>query len=100
MPKATLNHITNRFGHSGFREDCELLAEIVRGLGEERFINHRNLANGASDRSGGVIGLLGLLDRKSLPRYSRCDWRNGHVRCTTVACGSCRPFRRNFARSF
>src|SRR5246127_4921058 len=35
MPKATLHYITNRFGHSGFREDCELLATIVRNLGED-----------------------------------------------------------------
>jgi len=35
MPKATLHYVTNRFGHCGFREDCELLGEIVRTLGEE-----------------------------------------------------------------
>jgi hypothetical protein len=35
MPKATLHYVTNRFGHCGFREDCELLGEIVRSLGEE-----------------------------------------------------------------
>ncbi len=35
MPKATVHYVMNRFGHSGFREDCELLVEIVRGLGEE-----------------------------------------------------------------
>src|ERR1051326_8378325 len=35
MPKATLQYVTNRFGHSGFREDCELLAEIVKTLGED-----------------------------------------------------------------
>ena len=35
MPKATLQYITNRFGHCGFRDDCELLGEIVRSLGEE-----------------------------------------------------------------
>jgi hypothetical protein len=35
MPKATLHYITNRFGHCGFRDDCELLGEIVRSLGEE-----------------------------------------------------------------
>jgi hypothetical protein len=35
MPKATLQYVTNRFGHCGFREDCELLGEIVRSLGEE-----------------------------------------------------------------
>ncbi|HTC78843.1 MAG TPA: hypothetical protein VK657_09515, partial [Terriglobales bacterium] len=26
MPKATIHYVTNRFGHCGFREDCELLA--------------------------------------------------------------------------
>src|SRR5712692_1818960 len=25
MPKATIHYVTNRFGHCGFREDCELL---------------------------------------------------------------------------
>jgi hypothetical protein len=35
MPKTTLHYVTNRFGHCGFREDCELLGEIVHTLGEE-----------------------------------------------------------------
>jgi hypothetical protein len=35
MPKAALHYVTNRFGHCGFRDDCELLGEIVRSLGEE-----------------------------------------------------------------
>ncbi|MGC1483913.1 MAG: HEAT repeat domain-containing protein, partial [Candidatus Acidiferrum sp.] len=35
MPKATLHYVTNRFGHCGFREDCEVLGQIVRGLGED-----------------------------------------------------------------
>ncbi|HXE36078.1 MAG TPA: HEAT repeat domain-containing protein [Verrucomicrobiae bacterium] len=35
MPKATLHYVTNRFGHCGFREDCEVLGNIVRGLGED-----------------------------------------------------------------
>src|SRR5258705_3939569 len=35
MPKASLHYLTNRFANCGFREDCELLCEIVRGLGEE-----------------------------------------------------------------
>src|SRR6202007_817247 len=35
MPKATLRYVTNRFGHCGFREDCEVLGQIVRGLGED-----------------------------------------------------------------
>jgi hypothetical protein len=35
MPKTTLHYVTNRFGHCGFREDCELLGEIVRSLGED-----------------------------------------------------------------
>src|SRR6266403_564428 len=35
MPKATFHYGTNRFGHCGFREDCELLATIIRNLGED-----------------------------------------------------------------
>ena len=35
MPKASLNYMTNRFANCGFREDCELLGEMVRGLGDE-----------------------------------------------------------------
>jgi len=35
MPKATIHYVTNRFGHCGFREDCELLATIIRNLGED-----------------------------------------------------------------
>src|SRR5260370_37687405 len=32
MPKATLHYVTSRFGHCGFRDDCELRSEILRGL--------------------------------------------------------------------
>jgi len=35
MPKATIHYITNRFGHCGFREDCDLLTTIIRNLGED-----------------------------------------------------------------
>jgi hypothetical protein len=35
MPKATIHYVTNRFGHCGFREDCELLTTIVRNLGDD-----------------------------------------------------------------
>jgi hypothetical protein len=59
MPKATLHYVTSRFGHCGFREDCEVLGQIVRGLGED--CTHRLLeilqtapANEAAD----TIGLL------------------------------------------
>ncbi len=35
MPKATIHYVTNRFGHCGFREDCELLSSLLRDLGED-----------------------------------------------------------------
>src|SRR3989475_10065621 len=34
-PKATIPYVTNRFGHCGFREDCDLLTTIIRNLGED-----------------------------------------------------------------
>jgi hypothetical protein len=59
MPKATLQYATNRFGHCGFREDCELLGNIVRGLGEEAI--HRlveTLQSAPANEAAEVVGLL------------------------------------------
>src|SRR5262249_43477947 len=69
MPKATLNYITNRFGHSGFRDDCELLAEVVRGLGEDAV--HRlteTLQTASASEAAEVDGLLGQLNPESVAR--------------------------------
>src|SRR5438067_4451411 len=35
MPKATIHYVTNRFGHCGFREDCELLCTMIHNRSEE-----------------------------------------------------------------
>src|ERR1700674_2376735 len=59
MPKATLHYATNRFGHCGFREDCELLGEIVRSLGEEAI--HRlveTLQTAPASEAAETVGLL------------------------------------------
>ncbi|HYL63231.1 MAG TPA: HEAT repeat domain-containing protein [Candidatus Methylomirabilis sp.] len=59
MPKATLTYVTNRFGHCGFREDCEVLGQIVRGLGEDstqRLVETLQTANAAE--AAETIGLL------------------------------------------
>ena len=67
MPKATLNYITNRFGHSGFRDDCELLAQIVKNLGEDAV--HRlveTLQSAGANEGAEVVGLLGQLDPESV----------------------------------
>jgi hypothetical protein len=69
MPKATLNYITNRFGHSGFRDDCELLAELVKGLGEDAV--HRlteSLQTSSANEAAEVVGLLGQLDPNAVAR--------------------------------
>jgi len=62
MPKATLHYITSRFGHCGFRDDCELLSEIVRGLGEDatqRLIE--TLQTAPASEAAETVGLLTLL---------------------------------------
>ncbi len=59
MPKATLHYVTNRFGHCGFREDCELLGEIVRSLGEDattRLIE--TLQTAPASEAAETVGLL------------------------------------------
>ena len=59
MPKATLQYVTNRFGHCGFRDDCELLCDIVRGLGEDA--THRlveTLQTAPATEAAETVGLL------------------------------------------
>src|ERR1700722_7696747 len=67
MPKASLHYITNRFANCGFREDCELLGELVRGLGEEAV--HRlveTLQTAPATEETEVIGLLSQLSPSSV----------------------------------
>jgi hypothetical protein len=62
MPKATLHYITNRFGHCGFRDDCELLSQIVRGIGEDatqRLVE--TLQTAPATEAAETVGLLTLL---------------------------------------
>ena len=69
MPKATVNYVTNRFGHSGFRDDCELLAEIVKGLGDDAI--HRlteALQTASANEAAEVVGLLGQLEPNAVVR--------------------------------
>jgi Lipoprotein amino terminal region len=86
MPKATLQYITNRFGHSGFREDCELLADIVKGLGQEA-IHHLTeiLQTSPATEAAEVLGLLGQLEPDSVARIlpvRLSQWpRSVHDRC-------------------
>jgi len=63
MPQATLQYLTNRFGHCGFREDCELLGNMARGLGDDatnRLIE--TLQTAPAPEAAEVIGLLSQLD--------------------------------------
>jgi hypothetical protein len=69
MPKATLHYATHRFGHCGFREDCELLGSIVRGLGEDAV--HRlieTLQSAPANEAAEVVGLLTQLDPESVEK--------------------------------
>jgi len=62
MPKATLHYITSRFGHCGFRDDCELLSNIVRGLGDDatqRLVE--TLQTAPATEAAETVGLLTLL---------------------------------------
>jgi hypothetical protein len=59
MPKATIHYVMNRFGHSGFREDCELLVQIVKDLGEDA-TNHLAdvLQSSPATEAAEAIGIL------------------------------------------
>jgi hypothetical protein len=63
MPQATLQYLTSRFGHCGFREDCELLGNMARVLGDDA--THRlieTLQTAPAPEAAEVIGLLSQLD--------------------------------------
>ena len=69
MPKASLHYLTNRFANCGFREDCELLGEMVRGLGDEavqRLVE--TLQTAPATEATEVIGLLSQLSPESVER--------------------------------
>jgi hypothetical protein len=69
MPKATLHYITNRFGNCGFREDCELLCEIVRGLGEQSTQSLvETLQTASAAEAAEVVGLLSQLSPESVEK--------------------------------
>jgi hypothetical protein len=62
MPKASLQYATHRFGHCGFREDVELLAEIVRSLGADATSRlAETLQMAPANEAAETIGLLGQL---------------------------------------
>src|SRR5882724_10965271 len=86
MPKATMQYVTHRFGHSGFREDCELLADVVRGLGEHAADHLTEILQIASaNEAVEVLGLLGQLDPDAVTRVlpvRLAQWpRSVHDRC-------------------
>jgi len=69
MPKSSLNYIAHRFANCGFREDCELLGEMARGLGEEAA--HRlaeTLQTAPATEATEVIGLLSQISPESVGR--------------------------------
>src|SRR5438105_4053404 len=102
MPKATLHYVTHRFGYCGFRDDCELLSEIVRGLGEDatqRLVE--TLQTAPASEAAETVGLLTLLApdavTKILPvRLSQWP-RTSHDR--TVMRGA-RPLRQAYRKDF
>jgi len=62
MPKATLHYVTNRFANCGFRKDCELLGDVVAGLGEEALQRLVEILQSApATEATEVIGLLSQL---------------------------------------
>jgi hypothetical protein len=69
MPLATIHYVTNRFGHCGFREDCDLLIKIVGGLGPEAAQNLVEMLQTApAAEAAEAVGLLSQIDPDSLEK--------------------------------
>lgn len=69
MPKTSLHYVTTRFANCGFREDCELLGQIVAGLGEDavqRLVE--TLQTAPANEATEVIGLLTQLEPAAVER--------------------------------
>jgi hypothetical protein len=69
MPKTSLHYVTTRFANCGFREDCELLGQIVGGLGEDavqRLVE--TLQTAPANEATEVIGLLSQLEPAAVER--------------------------------
>src|SRR6266702_3032405 len=72
MPKATIHYVTNRFGHCGFREDCELLTTIIRNLGEDatqRLLE--TLQTAPPTEAAEAIGLVSQLSPENVEKILR-----------------------------
>ena len=100
MPKTTLHYVTNRFGHCGFREDCELLGEIVQ---HSRRRSDESPDGSVADRAcGRGCRNRRLADAAWLPklsqRFCRCAWRSGRAARTTAPSASFRRRRWKLAR--
>jgi hypothetical protein len=69
MPLATIHYVTNRFGHCGFREDCDLLTKIVGGLGPEAAQNLVEMLQTApAAEAAESVGLLSQIDPESVEK--------------------------------
>jgi hypothetical protein len=69
MPQATIQYVMHRFGHCGFREDCELLGEIVAGLGAGATQNLVEILQTApAAEAAETVGLLSQIDPDSVER--------------------------------
>jgi len=85
MPKATIHYVTNRFGHCGFREDCDLLCSIVRNLGEDAIQRLVEILQTApAGEAADAIGLLSQLSPENVEKILPArlsQWpRSGHDR--------------------
>jgi len=69
MPKATVHYVMNRFGHSGFREDCDLLVQMVKQLGEDSINQLLDvLQSSPAAEAAEAIGILSQLAPEQVSR--------------------------------
>ncbi len=69
MPKASAEHIAVRFGRTGFRQDCDLLASMMELLGTDGLHHLRaQLRDGEPSKAIDTIGILARMDLEELER--------------------------------
>lgn len=98
IPKPAAEHLANRFSRCGFREDCDLLLDMVNKLGPEGTEHLRELLEKApATEALDVLGIMARLDLKTVEQIlpqRLAEWkRSAHDRAVRQLSSSGAPER-------
>jgi hypothetical protein len=98
VPKNAAEQLAHRYSRCGFRDECELLLNVVRKLGQEATDHLRETFFSASaTKAADVLGMMARLDFEAVERVlpkRLSEWkRSAHDRVVRQLESSCAPER-------